>query len=144
MSRDGVHKKVFERSNAMRAIRKTNTKPELAVRRILHAAGFRFRLYRRDLPGSPDIVLPKHQAIVLVHGCFWHQHAKCHLAKLPRARPHYWLPKLARNKERDAKAEAELTKLGWRVLVVWECEVGNHREVSERLSRFLLRSKKVA
>jgi DNA mismatch endonuclease (patch repair protein) len=106
----------------MRSIRKRDTQPELLVRRALHAAGLRFRLYRRDLPGSPDIVLPKHRLVVLVHGCFWHQHPGCRLCRQPKGNAEYWLPKLARNLARDARSRRELEALGWRVLVVWECE----------------------
>lgn len=102
--------------------------------------GFRFRLHRRDLPGSPDIVLPRYRSVVLVHGCFWHQHAGCRHATLPRTRAEYWLPKLARNAERDAQAEAALIALDWRVLVLWECEIANRDALRTRLCRFLLGS----
>jgi DNA mismatch endonuclease, patch repair protein len=105
----------------MRAIHSTGTKPEIAVRKVLHSLGFRFRLYRKDLPGSPDIVLPKHRAVIFVHGCFWHQHQGCKHAKLPMQRQDYWLPKLARTRARDGAAHKELGRLGWRSLVVWEC-----------------------
>lgn len=86
----------------MRAIRKKDTKPELIVRRLLHGMGYRFRLHRRDLPGTPDIVLPRYRAAIQVHGCFWHQHARCCHANLPSSRTSYWLSKLARNVQRDA------------------------------------------
>lgn len=128
----------FDRTEIMRSIRKKHTRPEMTVRRLLHAMGMRFRLHRRDLPGSPDVTLPRHRAVVLVHGCFWHQHTGCRLAKLPRARPDYWLPKLARNVERDDQAEAALKALGWRVLVVWECEVRAQEQLRARLCDFLL------
>ncbi|MGO6725641.1 DNA mismatch endonuclease Vsr [Rhizobium leguminosarum bv. viciae] len=126
------------RSQIMRAIRKTDTKPEIAVRRLLHASGFRFRLYRKDLPGTPDIVLPRHRSVVFVHGCFWHQHTGCRYAKLPRTRTGYWLPKLARNVERDAQAGDALTRLGWRVHVVWECELDDKQALNHRLGNFLI------
>lgn len=122
----------------MSAIRKKNTKPELIVRRMLHAMGFRFRLHRSDLPGSPDVVLPRHRAAILVHGCFWHQHAGCRHANLPRSRTDYWLPKLARNVQRDAQAEAALCALGWRVHILWECELRDPEALRSRLSGFLL------
>ncbi|MBX5147487.1 DNA mismatch endonuclease Vsr [Rhizobium lentis] len=125
-------------SRIMRAIRKTNTKPEIAVRRLLHASGFRFRLYRKDLPGTPDIVLPRHRSVVFVHGCFWHQHTGCRHAKLPRTRTEYWLPKLARNVERDTQSSDALTRLGWRVHVVWECELNDKQTLSDRLGKFLV------
>jgi DNA mismatch endonuclease (patch repair protein) len=121
----------------MSAIRKKDTKAELVVRRLLHVMGYRFRLHRRDLPGCPDVVLPRHRAVVMVHGCFWHRHANCRHANLPRSRTEYWLPKLARNVERDKRSIAALEALGWRVLVVWECELGNLASLRDRLSTFL-------
>ena len=125
------------RSRIMSAIRKKDTKAELVVRRLLHVMGYRFRLHRRDLPGCPDVVLPHHRAVVMVHGCFWHRHANCRHANLPRSRTEYWLPKLARNVERDKRSIAALEALGWRVLVVWECELGNLASLRDRLSTFL-------
>ena len=127
------------RSRIMRSINKKNTRPELAVRQVLHAMGLRFRLHRRDLPGTPDVVLPRHRAVVLVHGCFWHQHAGCKHAKLPRTRPEYWLPKLARNAERDARSKAALEAAGWRVFVVWECETKDRQALARRLRRVPIR-----
>jgi DNA mismatch endonuclease (patch repair protein) len=121
----------------MRSIRKTNTSPEMAVRRIIHRMGFRFRLHVRELPGTPDIVLPRMRKAVLVHGCFWHQHAGCRLAKLPKSRPEYWLPKLARNQQRDEIARKALAALGWRVLVIWECEVADLVLLRRKLRSFL-------
>jgi DNA mismatch endonuclease, patch repair protein len=99
-----------------------DTKPELVVRRGLHAAGIRFRLHRGDLPGRPDIVLPKHQVVIFVHGCFWHRHDGCANFRLPKTNTKFWCHKIDRNAERDREAIVELKKLGWRVLVVWECE----------------------
>jgi len=110
------------RTRIMRSIHKRNTQPELRVRRALHAAGLRFRLHRRDLPGTPDIVLPSRRLAILVNGCFWHQHPGCALARRPRANQEYWEPKLARNVARDAATREALAGLGWRVMVVWECE----------------------
>src|SRR5687768_9735362 len=103
----------------MRGSRQKNTKPEVLVRKRLHAMGLRFRLHRRDLPGCPDIVLPRHRTVIQVHGCFWHQHAGCKLSNVPRTRTDYWLPKLARNVERDNAANEKLSQLGWRVLTLW-------------------------
>lgn len=109
-------------SARMRRIRKVDTKPELAVRRIAHRLGYRFRLHRRDLPGTPDLVFPHLRKAIFVHGCFWHQHG-CRLgSKQPTANPDYWLPKLARNVERDRLARKRLADEGWGVLVIWECE----------------------
>ena len=109
------------RSALMSRIRSSGTKPEIAVRRALHALGFRFRLHRRELPGKPDIVLPKYRLAIFVHGCFWHQHAGCRLASRPKTRGDYWEPKLAANVARDARHAAALGALGWRVATVWEC-----------------------
>lgn len=131
-------------SHIMRAIRKKDTKPELIVRRLLHAMGYRFRLHRRDLPGTPDIVLPRYRAVIQVHGCFWHQHAGCRHANLPRSRTSYWWPKLARNVQRDARAEQALHALGWRVLILWECELRDLDGLRARLCAFLLSSEETA
>lgn len=111
-----------QRSWNMSQIRARNTTPELLVRSLLHRSGYRFRLHRRDLPGSPDIVLPKHKIVVFVHGCFWHQHAQCRYATMPKTRPEFWRQKFRDNLRRDRRAKSQLSKLGWRVLVVWECQ----------------------
>jgi len=109
------------RSRMMAGIRGKNTNPEHVVRKALFASGFRFRLHRRDLPGIPDIVLPRKQIVIFVHGCFWHRHQSCANAKLPTTRPDFWLQKLEGNKQRDRRNIEALLALGWRVLVVWEC-----------------------
>lgn len=130
------------RRRVMQSIRRTDTKPERLVRSVLHRMGLRFRLYRRDLPGVPDIVLPRHRTVVLVHGCFWHQHS-CALGKKPKSNRAYWLPKLRRNVERDARNQELLTAQGWTVVVVWECEVHDwsaaQRVLRRRLPRRVLR-----
>lgn len=109
-------------SARMRRIRKIDTKPEMVVRRLAHRMGFRYRLHRRDLPGTPDLVFPGLRKVIFVHGCFWHQH-DCRLGlKQPSANPGYWLPKLARNVERDYQARTKLAREGWDVLVIWECQ----------------------
>lgn len=105
----------------MSGIKGKNTKPEILVRSALTASGIRYRLYRRELPGAPDIVLPGHKVAIFVHGCFWHVHEGCRLAATPFTRPEFWKAKLGRNLERDTDAIAMLAMLGWRVLVVWEC-----------------------
>jgi DNA mismatch endonuclease (patch repair protein) len=128
------------RSAHMRRIRKRDTTPERVVRRLVHGLGFRFRLHRHDLPGTPDLVLPRLRKAILVHGCFWHQHAGCRLARLPKSRGEYWLPKLSRNQERDAAARVELRARGWDVLVVWECETNDLADLHDRLSAFLERA----
>jgi DNA mismatch endonuclease (patch repair protein) len=123
------------RLRVMRSITKTNTLPELLVRRRLHAMGYRFRLHRRDLPGTPDIVLPGHRLAIQVYGCFWHQHPGCRYCRRPRTRLDYWLPKLARNIERDAQSDAALRAAGWRSAVIWECEARDEALLSRRLRR---------
>lgn len=130
-----------DRSRIMRAVRSKNTKPEIAVRRTLHALGFRFRLHRKDLPGSPDIVLPRWRAVVFVHGCFWHGH-DCPKSTIPATRPEFWEAKFRRNIERDKQAKECLKAQGWRVVVLWECAlVGRGRlppdRVAEKLASFL-------
>ncbi|WP_064701333.1 very short patch repair endonuclease [Halomonas caseinilytica] len=109
------------RSRMMSAIRGKNTSPELAVRRYLHARGFRYRLHRRDLPGNPDLVLPKYRLVIFVHGCFWHRHEGCFYATSPATRKDFWRRKLDGNVERDRRQQAELIEASWRVLVIWEC-----------------------
>lgn len=126
-----------QRSRNMSAIRSRNTKPELAVRQILHSLGFRFRLHRKNLPGRPDIVLPRYKTVVFVNGCFWHQHAGCKLASKPSTRQEFWETKLSRNVERDRENAAKLIELGWRVIVVWECDLQNINDLSNRLSSCL-------
>ncbi len=121
----------------MRCIRKTNTKPELAVRRLAHGMGYRYRLHRRDLPGTPDLVFPSRRKVIFVHGCFWHQH-DCRLGqKQPSTNRDYWLPKLARNVERDAENQTRLAQLGWEALIVWECEIKNTSVLRDRIRAFL-------
>lgn len=106
----------------MSGIRGKNTKPELLVRKALHARGFRYRLHCSGLPGKPDLCLPKHRAVIFVHGCFWHGHA-CHLFKTPSTRPDFWLAKIEANRTRDSVVNAELLTLRWRVAQIWECAV---------------------
>lgn len=106
----------------MRSVRQAHTGPELIVRKILHGLGLRFRLQRRDLPGTPDIVLPKHRTVIFVHGCFWHRHVGCSKATTPKTRVEFWQDKFDRNIERDQIKEQALVASGWRVLTVWECE----------------------
>jgi DNA mismatch endonuclease (patch repair protein) len=115
-----------ERSRRMALIRARDTKPEMLVRRFLHSMGLRYRLHDRTLPGTPDIVLKSKGTVVFVHGCFWHGHA-CRLGKLPRTRTRYWLPKIARNRQRDNRAERKLRQLGWTVCVVRECNITESR-----------------
>lgn len=110
-----------DRSRMMAGIKGKNSQPELLVRRLLFASGYRFRLHRRDLPGTPDIAMPGRKIAVFVHGCFWHLHQGCRYAKMPATRADFWKAKLEANVERDSRAVAKLQALGWRVLCVWEC-----------------------
>lgn len=124
------------RSRMMSGIRGKGTKPEIVVRKALFAAGYRFRLHRKDLPGSPDIVMPGRKVAIFAHGCFWHMHAGCGNAKLPATRPEFWKAKLRGNVERDRRATEALRSMGWRVLTVWECGTRD-REVVAKLSTTL-------
>ena len=125
-----------QRSAIMRAVGRKDTSPELVVRRLLHAAGFRFRLHRRDLPGTPDLVFPGRRKVIFVHGCFWHGHG-CAKGRLPKSRPEYWRPKIEANRERDARKEGELRALGWGVETVWQCETKDAAALGDHLSAFL-------
>jgi len=121
----------------MLAVRQQSTFPELLVRRMLHALGYRFRLHRKDLPGTPDIVLPCHKKIILVHGCFWHGHENCKKAKLPKNNANTWMLKINANRSRDGRAILLLQDLGWNVLVLWECEVRNSEILKRTLEEFM-------
>lgn len=114
-----------DRSRMMAGIKGKNSQPELLVRRMLFASGYRFRLHRRDMPGTPDIVMPGRKVAIFVHGCFWHHHQGCRYAKMPATRPDFWKAKLEANVERDSRAVEKLQALGWRVLCVWECSTRN-------------------
>lgn len=125
-----------ERSERMSRIRGKDTKPELLVRKFLHSEGFRFRLHRKDLPGKPDLVLPKYAAVVFVQGCFWHAH-KCQKGRIPGSRGDFWKSKLEANAKRDVRNIRKLRSLGWHVFNVWECELttlAKRRQTLERLS----------
>jgi DNA mismatch endonuclease (patch repair protein) len=128
------------RSKLMGRIRGKDTKPELAVRRLAHRLGFRFRLHRRDLPGRPDLVFPGPRKVVFVHGCFWHRHPGCRLAYEPKSNLAFWKSKFAANVARDEKALADLKQQGWDVLIVWECEVKDSEFVASLLSAYLGRT----
>ncbi len=124
------------RSWVMSRIKGKDTTPELSVRRLIHAEGFRFRLHRKSLPGSPDLVFAGRRKVIFVHGCFWHQHG-CKNSKLPKTRTAYWSEKFERNRIRDEKNRVELELLGWRVLVVWECETKSDDDLKARILDFL-------
>jgi DNA mismatch endonuclease (patch repair protein) len=120
----------------MGRVRQKNTKPEMIVRGLAHGLGYRFRLHRRDLPGRPDLVFPKLKRVVFVHGCFWHRH-DCSKATMPKSNEAYWQQKFTENIERDKKAIAELLRLGWGSMVVWECETRDVDALTDALSTFL-------
>jgi len=127
-----------QRSLHMSLIRAENSRPEILLRSILHRLGFRFRVNVKSLPGKPDIVLRKHQAVIFVHGCFWHAHPNCKRARIPSSNRRYWKKKFERNKEKDAKNIREIKRLGWRPCVVWECQVmKSPQAVARRVFRFL-------
>ena len=128
-----------QRRYAMFQVKSQDTTPEKSVRSILHRLGFRFRLHRRDLPGKPDIVLPKYKSVIFVHGCFWHQHPDCARATMPKSNADYWEKKLSRNSARDQQVQQQLRELGWRVIVVWECELKDKINLAERIT-FALKS----
>ena len=121
----------------MSLIRSSNTKPELAVRKILHSLGYRFRLYKKDLPGKPDIILKRYKTVVFVHGCFWHQHKRCTRSNIPKSNISYWKPKLERNTKRDKKHKADLKRVGWKTIVVWECEIKAIEKLEKKLIKAL-------
>ena len=127
------------RSKWMAEIRGRDTAPELTVRRIAHRMGLRYRLHRRDLPGRPDLVFPKHRLVVFVHGCFWHRHEGCRYASTPKSRVAFWTEKFAANVQRDARQEVALRTLGWRVFVIWECETKDRATVERKLAALITR-----
>ena len=127
------------RSRMMSGIQGKNTRPEMVLRRLLHAMGFRYRLYARGLPGKPDLVFPKYRAVVFVHGCFWHRHPGCRYTTTPATRPEFWQEKFAGTVERDRRAIERLSEDGWRVAVVWECALKQRQdaEVAALLAAWL-------
>ena len=124
------------RSENMRRIRSRDMKPEMTVRRLVHGMGYRYRLSKKTLPGKPDLVFGPRRAVIFVHGCFWHQH-DCRDGRVPSSNSEYWSKKLARNIERDAQVQAELERLGWRVLTVWECETRDPAALEAQIRSFL-------
>lgn len=126
-----------ERSATMARVRSKNTKPEKAVRSLLFNMGYRFRICRSDLPGKPDIVLNKFKSVIFVHGCFWHGHTGCKNARIPKSNVEFWKSKIERNKVRFTKVERELVEQGWKILVIWECEIKNNEQLRDKLEDFL-------
>lgn len=125
------------RSEIMSHVRGAHTAPELAVRRMIHGLGFRFRLHRRDLPGRPDLVFPGRHKVIFVHGCFWHRHQNCALARMPKSRVEFWRSKLDGNAKRDDRNERALRRAGWGVMTIWECQTGDLARLAARIGRFL-------
>jgi len=126
-----------KRSELMSRIRSRDTRPERQLRSLLHRMGYRFRLHVAKLPGKPDIVLPRHRTVIFLHGCFWHQHPGCRYACVPKSRTNFWDRKFAANRARDEQVENELERLGWQIIIVWECELRKLEEVAVRLSALI-------
>ena len=133
MSSEVIHKVSEQRSRNMSAIKSKNTKPEIKVRKVLHSMGYRFRLHSKDLPGSPDIVLPKYKTVIFVHGCFWHRHENCKYASTPKTRKEFWNKKFTENKKRDSEIQEKIKILDWRSVVIWECETKNIENLREKI-----------
>ena len=127
----------IDRSENMRRIRGKDTVPEMIVRRLVHAMGFRYRIHRRDIPGIPDLSFLGRRKLIFVHGCFWHQHPGCVDGHLPKTNASYWVPKLERNQTRDKETLKRLTALGWEVLIVWECETKDLSSLENKIRSFL-------
>lgn len=128
-----------ERSERMSRVRGKDTKVELLVRKTVHRLGYRYRLHRKELPGKPDLVFSARRKVIFVHGCFWHRHPdpECKLARLPKSRQDFWVPKLTGNRERDQRNETRLREMGWNVATVWECETNNRHSLENQLREFL-------
>lgn len=125
-----------QRSRNMARVKNKNTAPEIVVRKTLHRLGYRFRLHRRDLPGNPDIVLPRYRTVIFVHGCFWHGHPGCRRAARPSSNVEFWNVKLDKNRQRDADVRQRLTALGWQVLTIWQCETKNPAHLEQLIRTF--------
>lgn len=121
----------------MARVHSRNTEPEMMVRRLVHSMGYRYRLHAKDLPGKPDLVFRSREKVVFIHGCFWHRHSECALARLPKSRQDFWLPKLDANRQRDARNECALRNAGWGVLTIWECELGDMTKIKTIIRGFL-------
>ena len=126
----------MDRSQMMAAVRSKDTLPEMLVRRLVHGMGYRYRLHRADLPGKPDLVFATRRKLIFIHGCFWHQHG-CKFSHLPKSNISYWVPKLERNRMRDASQLEKLAAAGWKCLVLWECELSDSIKLEKRIKRFL-------
>lgn len=126
-----------ERSERMSRVRGKDSKAELAVRSLVHGLGYRYRLHAKDLPGKPDLVFRPRKKAIFVHGCFWHRHKDCKLARLPKSKLDFWIPKLEGNRKRDVRDQTALLKSGWKYLVIWECEIRDKNKLTRKIIRFL-------
>ena len=133
MSSEVKHEVSAQRSRNMSAIKSKNTKPEIAVRKLLHSMGYRFRLHRKDSPGSPDIVLPKYKTVIFVHGCFWHRHENCKYASTPKTRKEFWENKFKVNVKRDADIQEKIKNISWQSVVIWECELKDMKNLKLKI-----------
>ena len=128
---------VAERSKIMAKVHSKDSRPEMLVRRLVFALGYRYRLHARDLPGCPDLVFRSRGKVIFVHGCFWHRHQGCALARMPKSRLDFWGPKLEANKQRDTRNKRHLTREGWKVLTIWECQLKDTARLEQTIRRFL-------
>ena len=126
-----------ERSEIMARVRSKNSRPELEVRKLVFGLGYRYRLHARDLPGCPDLVFRSRRKVIFVHGCFWHRHGNCALARMPKSRLEFWAPKLEGNRKRDDRNKRALARAGWQALTIWECQLGNTARLKRLIGRFL-------
>jgi DNA mismatch endonuclease (patch repair protein) len=126
-----------ERSERMSLVKAKDTKPELLVRRLIYGMGYRYRLHAKSLPGKPDLVFRKRKCAIFVHGCFWHRHSGCPLCRLPKSRLRFWKPKLEGNRRRDLRNQLKLRRSGWRILVIWECQLADEKKLTRKILKFL-------
>jgi DNA mismatch endonuclease, patch repair protein len=126
-----------KRSEIMAAVRSWDTAPEMAVRRVVHGLGYRYRLHVQTLPGKPDLVFPSRRKVIFVHGCFWHRHARCRYTTSPKTRTEFWQDKFSTNVARDRRVRRELKKLGWSILTIWQCELKKQQQLEVRIDEFL-------
>ena len=122
----------------MSHVKNRDTKPEMLLRSLLHKNGYRYRLHKKDLPGSPDIVLPKYKSIIFVNGCFWHGHKNCRASRLPSTNKNYWENKIQENRKRDSKVNRELIQLGWKVITVWQCQIKTKPKLEKQFNKLMM------
>ena len=141
MSSEVIHKVSEQRSRNMSAIKSKNTKPEIKVRKVLHSMEYRFRLHSKDLPGSPDIVLPEYKTVIFVNGCFWHRHENCKYASTPKTRQEFWNKKFNENINRDKINQENLSSKGWKIIIIWECEIKNKKINLEQIFKKVIKKR---